>query len=32
MNKRKAKKARKKICYPFIDEFNLLTLNEEEYK
>lgn len=32
MNKRQAKKARKKIIYPFIDEMNLLTLNTEELK
>lgn len=32
MNKRQAKKEHKKVIYPLIDEFNLLTLNEEEYK
>lgn len=30
MNKRQAKKYRKKVVYPIIDEFNLLTLNQEE--
>ena len=30
MNKRQAKKARKKVVYPLADEFNLLTLNAEE--
>lgn len=30
MNKRQAKKYRKKVIYPIIDEFNLLTLNQEE--
>lgn len=30
MNKRQAKKYRKKVAYPIIDEFNLLTLNQEE--
>ena len=28
MNKRQKKKARKKICIPFADEMNLLTLNK----
>jgi len=32
MNKRQAKKARKKIAYPLVDEMNLLTLSPEEYK
>lgn len=31
MNKRQAKKRRKKVVYPLVDEFNLLTLNEDEY-
>ena len=32
MNKRQAKKARKKVTYPLVDEMNLLTLSAEEYK
>ena len=32
MNKRQAKKARKKVTYPLVDEMNLLTLSPEEYK
>lgn len=32
MNKRQAKKAKKKVTYPFMDEMNLLTLSAEEYK
>lgn len=32
MNKRQAKKARRKVTYPLIDEMNLLTLSAEEYK
>lgn len=32
MNKRQAKKARNKMVYPFADEMNLLTLNQEEYQ
>lgn len=32
MNKRQTKKARKKVVYPLIDEFNLLTMNAEEVK
>lgn len=32
MNKRQAKKAHKKVVYPLIDEYNLLTLDEDEYK
>lgn len=31
MNKRQAKKAAKKVTYPLVDEFNLLTLSPEEY-
>lgn len=30
MNKRQAKKYRRKIVYPFMDEANLLTLTKEE--
>ena len=30
MNKRKAKKARKKVIYPLVDEFNLIGMSEEE--
>jgi len=32
MNKRQAKKARRKVVPPFADEMNLLTLSDEEYK
>lgn len=32
MNRRKKKKASKKVTYPFVDEMNLLTLNAEEYE
>lgn len=32
MNKRQAKKARKKVTYPLVDEMNLLTLSAEEYR
>lgn len=32
MNKRKAKKASRKVRIPYADEMNLLTLNAEEYK
>lgn len=32
MNKRQAKKARRKVTPPFADEMNLLTLSDEEYK
>lgn len=32
MNKRQCKKAYKKVVYPLVDEMNLLTLSEEEYK
>lgn len=32
MNKRQAKKARKKVVYPLIDEFNLISMTEEERK
>lgn len=32
MNKRQAKKAHKKAVHPFVDEMNLLTLDEDEYK
>ena len=32
MNKRQAKKARKKVTYPLVDEMNLLTLSLEEYQ
>ena len=30
MNKRQTKKVHKKVIYPFVDEMNLLTLNQEE--
>lgn len=30
MNKRQEKKARKKVVYPLVDEFNLLSMNEKE--
>ena len=32
MNKRQAKKVRKKVVYPLVDEMNLLTLSPEEYR
>lgn len=32
MNKRQAKKASKKVTFPFADEMNLLTLSPEEHK
>ena len=32
MNKRQAKKARKKVVYPLVDEMNLLTLSTKEYE
>lgn len=32
MNKRQAKKARKKVVFPLVDEMNLLTLSKEEYE
>ena len=32
MNKRQAKKAAKKVVYPLVDEFNLLTMDNEERK
>ena len=30
MNKRKAKKARQKVIYPLVDEFNLIGMSEKE--
>ena len=32
MNKRQAKKIRRKVKIPFADEMNLLALNKEEYE
>lgn len=32
MNKRQAKKASKKVTWPLVDEFYLITLSSEEYK
>lgn len=32
MNKRQAKKVRKKVVYPLVDEFNLISMNAEEIK
>lgn len=32
MNKRQLKKCKNKIAYPLVDEYNLLTLNADEYK
>lgn len=32
MNKRQAKKASKKVVYPLVDEFNLLTLSPKEHE
>lgn len=32
MNKRQVKKYRSKVVYPLVDEYNLLTLDEDEYK
>ena len=32
MNKRQAKKVRKKVVYPPVDEFNLISMSAEEIK
>lgn len=32
MNKRQAKKTRKKVIYPLVDEFNLISMNAEELR
>ena len=32
MNKRQAKKTRKKVVYPLVDEFNLISMTAEEIK
>lgn len=32
MNKRQVKKTKKKVIYPLVDEFNLISMNTEEFK